>query len=405
MPGPANRGTSCEGKTQTMSKPPFAVFTPAEHRDRVARARAALAAEGYDGAICIGAELLNYLGGFDCCSYFSPQALIFATAGNDDPVLLVRNIDVINARETSWLEDVRDYQLNFADPLQLIAGIVDELGFGTGRIAVDFGSYACTARYGFNLVEALKPATLADATVLFSTLQFRKSEAELVHVRKAGEYADIGWRRAQEVLRVGMTEGELAAVVEYAMRSAGSEFSALATLCASGARTPGMHSTPMNKRIEAGDVVHMEFAGVSSRYHAVSMFTYAAGEPCPLVRELYELGNETLAAAMAECAPGKPIGGMEEAALEPLRRVGREAAYMAMFGTGLGVAYPPIWVGALTINRWSDTVLEPGMVFYAHSCLQFVEDGIGITQGGSYLVTDTGYEPICGPGQIDLFVA
>ena len=388
-----------------MPSPQFAVFTPAEHRERIVRARKALAAEGYNGAICVGAELLNYLGGFDCCSYFSPQALIFATEGDDDPILLVRNIDEVNARETSWLSDVRIYQLNFADPLEIIAEIARDLGMGNGRIAVDFGSYACTARYGFNLVEALKPATLDDATVLFSSLQFQKSEAELVHVRQAGKYADIGWKAAQGVLKIGMTEGELAAEVEYAMRSAGSEFSALATLCATGARTPGMHSTPMNKKIEGGDVVHMEFAGVSNRYHAVSMFTFTAGEPSPLVRELYELGNETLAAAMAECKPGNPIGRMEAASLEPLKRAGRENAYMAMFGTGLGVGYPPIWVGSLTINRWSDTILAPGMVFYAHSCLQFVEEGIGITQGGSYLVTEDGYEAICGPGHIPLFVA
>lgn len=388
-----------------MSQPKFAVFPRTEHRERVARARKALAAEGYDGGICIGAELLNYLGGFDCCSYFSPQALIFSTKGNDDPILLVRNIDVINAHETSWLSDVRNYQLNFDDPLEIIAEIARDLGMGDGRIAVDFGSYACSAQYGFRLVKALEPATLGDATVLFSTLQFQKSEAELVHVRRAGEYADIGWKTAQKVLKVGMTEGELATEVEYAMRSAGSEFSALPTLCASGSRTPGMHSTPMNKKIEEGDVVHMEFAGVSNRYHAVSMFTFAAGEPSPLVRELYELGNETLEAAMAQCAPGKPIAEMEAASLKPLKRAGREDAYMAMFGTGLGVGYPPIWVGALTINRWSDMVLAPGMVFYAHSCLQFVDEGIGITQGGSYLVTKEGYEPICGPGHIDLYSA
>lgn len=388
-----------------MSQPQFAVFPATEHRERIARARQALAAEGYDGAICVGAELLNYLGGFDCCSYFSPQALIFATRGDADPILLVRNIDVVNARETSWLPDVRSYQLNFADPLEVIAGIASDLGMGNGRIAVDFGSYACSAQYGFKLVKALEPATLGDATVLFSTLQFQKSEAELVHVRQAGKYADIGWKAAQSALRVGMTEGELATEVEYAMRSAGSEFSALPTLCATGSRTAGMHSTPMNKKIEDGDVVHMEFAGVSNRYHAVSMFTFAAGEPSPLVRELYELGNETLEAALAQVAPGKPIADMEAASIEPLKRAGREDAYMAMFGTGLGVGYPPIWVGSLTINRWSDKILAPGMVFYAHSCLQFVEEQIGITQGGSYLVTEDGYEPICGPGHIDLFVA
>ncbi|MCZ6895079.1 MAG: hypothetical protein O7H40_13670, partial [Gammaproteobacteria bacterium] len=109
-------------------------------------------------------------------------------------------------------------------------------------------------------------------------------------------------------------------------------------------------------------------------------------------------------AALDACLPGAPIAEMERAAIEPLKKVGREDAYMVMFGTGIGVAYPPVWVGALTINRWSEKVLEPGMVFYAHSCLQFMDEGIGILQGGTYHVTERGAEPICGAGICDLVV-
>jgi Xaa-Pro aminopeptidase len=392
-------------KEHTAVTPPrFPAFGKEEHQERVARAREKLGAAGFDGCVCVGPDLLNYLGGFDCCSYFSPQALIFSVKGDAEPTLFVRNADTPHVAETSWLSDIRTYQLNGEDPVEIIAGIVRELGFGSGRIAVDLGAYACTGRYALKLMESLAPATVEDGTDLLNTLQFVKSEAEMRHIRQAGRYADIGVEAARGALRVGMTEIQLIGEIEAAMREAGNEYPALPGLCASGARGPGMHSTPMPKQIEAGELVHVEFPGVSYRYHAVAILSLAAGEPSPLAHQLYDLGNETLQAALDACVPGAPIAEMERASIEPLKKAGREDAYMVMFGTGLGVAYPPVWVGALTINRWSDKVLEPGMVFYAHSCLQFMDEGIGILQGGTYHVTDRGAEPICGAGICDLVV-
>jgi hypothetical protein len=78
--------------------------------------------------------------------------------------------------------------------------------------------------------------------------------------------------------------------------------------------------------------------------------------------------------------------------------------YMVMMGTGLGVAYPPIWGGSLHVNRWSDLTIETGMVFYLHSCLQFMDEKIGILQGGTYHVTETGVEMLCGSGDHELLV-
>jgi len=76
-----------------------------------------------------------------------------------------------------------------------------------------------------------------------------------------------------------MTEIALAAAIEGAMRSAGSDYWAIPTELASGWRTPGGHATPGPKLIEPGDLVHVEFAGVSARYHATALQTLAVGDP------------------------------------------------------------------------------------------------------------------------------
>lgn len=385
-----------------MSKPPFSPFPREEYDGRVVRARQHLARAGFDGAICVGPDLLNYLGGFDCVSYFSPQALILATGETREPTLFIRNADTPHAAETSWTEDIRTYQLHGEDPFDVIASIVAERGLARGRLAIDMGAYSCTGRYLERLRAALPGVTLVDATDLLSSLQFIKSPAELAHMRAAGRMAEAGLVAARERLEIGMTEIEYCGHIEAAMRAQGSEFPALPALCASGWRGPGMHSTPTGKKIERGDMIHLEFAGVHNRYHAVAIMTLAAGEPPAPARDYYDLGNETLRAGLAACIPGDDIAQIERASIEPLRRAGREDAYMVMMGTGLGVAYPPIWGGSLHVQRWSDLKIEAGMVFYLHSCLQFMSEKLGILQGGTYHVTETGIETLCGAGDVEL---
>jgi len=95
--------------------PAFAAFTEAEHRERLARARASLADAGFAGCVSVAPEHLNYLAGYDSwVSVNSPQALVFTT-GDDTPTLVVRNVDRPLAAETSWLDDIRDYHLHADD--------------------------------------------------------------------------------------------------------------------------------------------------------------------------------------------------------------------------------------------------------------------------------------------------
>ena len=72
------------------------------------------------------------------------------------------------------------------------------------------------------------------------------------------------------------------------------------------------------------------------------------------------------------------------------------------FGYGIGVAYPPIWLEPLQISRGFDQVLEPGMVFVLHAYIQLLEENLGIIQGGTYSLSDTGLEMLVGGGAVDL---
>lgn len=388
-----------------MINPEFAAFSEAEHRERLARARRELAAAGFSGCIVVAPENLFYLAGYDSIgSYIGPQALVFNVDADRDPTLMVRNIDLPLARETSWIADIRTYQLNKDDAAETIAKIVREHGGEKGRWGIELQSYAVTAAYAAAIAKALPSVHLEDAGEALNRIQYIKSPAEMRYIRKAADYANLGIQAARNALHTGIMETALCGAVEGAMRQAGSDYPAIPTECSSGRRSSGGHATAMPKIIGANEIVHLEFAGVSRRYHSVSMITMATGEPGPRARALYDVARQSLQSGLQKCKPGAHVADIDNASLVPIAKAGLTHAALMRFGIGIGIGYPPVWVGTFQIDRFSEGVLQPGMVFYTHSWLSLVDDGLGVMLGGTYLVTENGIEQLSGAGAVDLFI-
>lgn len=382
----------------------YAAFTENEHRQRLARARETLGRNGIECCVSVAPEHLYYFAGYDSwVSVNSPQALIFMADGGE-PTLIVRDVDLALPRETSWVADIRTYHLFTEDVAALVGSVLREKRFRAGRIAIESQSYALPYSLGRALARALAPAELVDATEMLGAVRLVKSPQEMVYLRSAARFAELGLDAARKALKPGITEVDLAAAVEAAMRKAGSDYWSIPTELASGPRTAGGHATPRNRVIEPGDLVHLEFAGVDRRYHATAVHTLAVGQPSRRAREVYDLARASLNAGVAAVRPGVRVGEVEEASLAPLRRAGLERAALMRFGYGIGVAYPPIWLEPLQISRGFDQMLEAGMVFVLHAYLQLLEEGLGIIQGGTYALTETGVEMLVGGGDVELEV-
>jgi Xaa-Pro aminopeptidase len=382
----------------------FAAFTETEHRERLSRAREALGRAGFDGCVSVAPEHLYYLGGYDTwVSVNSPQAMVFRTDGGE-PTIVLRDVDRLLALETTWVRDLRPYRLLAEDPAGRITEVVREKGLDRGRLAMELQSYALPFDLGRRLMGALAPARVEDGTELLGDLRLVKSASEMAHLRQASRHAAVGLEAFRGALRPGITEIALAARLEAAMRSAGSDYWAIPTELASGPRTPGGHATPRDRVIEPGDLVHVEFAGVARRYHVVALQTVAVGEPSDRARDVYRLTRESFRAGLGAVRPGAPVDAVEEASLVPLRRAGLEAAAMMRFGYGVGIAYPPIWLETLQISRGIDRRLAVGTVFVLHACVELVDEGIGVIIGGTYALAASGLETLAGAGDVGLHV-
>lgn len=385
-----------------MRSAPYGAFGLDEYKTRFSRARSVLAKNDLSACVMMAPEHLFYFGGYDSwVGVNSPQGLIF-TPGNDAPTLIVRDVDVSLARESSWVEDIRTYNLVADDFPALVLDILREKKVDGGRIAMETQSYALPAALGFSLSSALHPLEVIDATTMLGRLRFIKSPAEIAYMERAAGYAEAGLQAMAQALRPGITEIELAAEMEAAVRRSGSDYPAIPTELSSGDRSAGGHATPREKPIEPGDIVHAEFAGVAARYHATALQTLSCGKPSPRARELYDLGLESLRAGIAATRIGAPVADVEEASLKPLRARGLEHAAMMRFGYGIGVAYPPIWLEALQIARGFDDRLEDRMAFVLHSCIELPDENLGIIQGGTYVLGEDGLRMLCGAGDCAL---
>jgi Xaa-Pro aminopeptidase len=243
------------------------MFSPEDRSARLARVRAAMAADGIGALVVLAPDSQYWLCGLE--SFISgvlSQALVVPAEG--ETTLVVWDADEPIARETATVDRIRVYRFGVDDP---VAAFRDALPPGAEVVGFDGGSRAVPYGLGAQLVEALAPARCVDCSALLADARLVKSESELECLRRAGAFAEAGLRAALEHARPGVTERELAAGIEYAMRSAGSDYPSIPTELASGDRSHLVHGTPSHRRLERGDLVHVEIGGVEQRYTAVGL--------------------------------------------------------------------------------------------------------------------------------------
>jgi Xaa-Pro dipeptidase len=188
------------------------------------------------------------------------------------------------------------------------------------------------------------------------------------------------------------------------MREAGTDYPAMPTWVASGPRNRGGHRTPTPRVVERGDTVKIEFAGVERRYHAVTMQTFAVGEPSPHARGIYDACRDALVVGSKEVVAGAPVARSEEAAVAHLRAAGLDPSDMARFGYGVGLQFPPTWLEPLDIIVESPQVFARGMSFVLHVGMKDSTLQHGALVGGAYVLGEGGLECLSG-GPLPLFVA
>jgi Xaa-Pro aminopeptidase len=352
-----------------------------EYRQRLAKTRRWMREREVELLILNQPEHYNWLSGYDPTSVFYHQSLI--VPASEEPLTLICNkAELALCEETCWVADVR-VAWTHEDQVARTVEVLRERGLlGARRVGLNLMSYHLRPRYAFELREALAEAEIVDVTAALDDLRLVKSPAEIEYLRRAAHVADLGVSAGIETIGAGVSDREVMAAIQQAVSSAGGEFPAYPFLV--DARGT-LHGTPIGKVLEPGDTVYMEVSGVVRRYHCNISRTVVVGSPSPRLRELYAVVKDALDRATDALRAGVEVREIVE--LVARLQGGYEQNTWGRFGFSMEIAYPPIWIGGLSLMRGDEHVLQPGMVITMEPGLAYA-DGATMMFGNNVLVTE-----------------
>lgn len=302
------------------------------YRDRIRSAGELMREHGLDAIILTKpANLLYLTGDGRLCAY----AMI---TRDGKAALGVPQTDVEDVRSMATFNDI----VGFEDEVGMIHSIAhfyEHFGIRQGTVGLEY-AFLPQPRMGMLTHPHAKPEAVAtkDCTPIMSELRLVKDVDEIERIRAAARVAEAGMRAAIKSIKPGITESQVAAEAEYAMRQAGAvDF--YRSYVASGPRTSIAHGIPTLRRLQTGDLVMIDLHPVVNGYSSDMGRTVCVGEPTAEQQTAYDLYVKAL-----ETTIGKVKAGVEMMDLEQtMHGVFKEAGHGAhIFGPpihGLGIEF------------------------------------------------------------------
>lgn len=364
---------------------------------------AAMQRERLDALFLFQQESMFWLTGYDTFGFCFFQCLVLRADGH--MVLLTRSADLRQAQHTSNLSDIRIWKDGRdANPAEDLRKLGQDLGLAGKRIGVEFESYGLVAANGRKLEAAFAGLSeLVDSSWIVTRLRAVKSAEEIAYVRRAAILSDAADAAALAVIRAGADEGEILAAQHNAIFAAGGDYPANEFIIGSGRDALLCRYKSGRRTLDPQDQITLEFAGVDRHYHAAIMRTVVVGEPRPLHLRYHAAAKAALLACQAELKPGRSAGDVYAAHARVFDEHGLAEHRLNACGYSLGAKFTPSWMDWPMFYEDNDWPLEPGMVMFAHMILMDSESETAMCLGRTYLVGETGAEPINLP-DLDLTV-
>lgn len=351
------------------------VTVEAELQQRLVRVRERMSRRGLDGLLVTDPANIYYLSGYNAWSFYTPQALFVPLQG--DPVLAMREMDARGAHRTAALyaDTVLAYPETLvhrpdAHPFEWIGERIRDLGSLEGaspRIGIEGDSHFFSVRGYLALVSTLSHCEFVDSHELVNWVRLIKSPREIEFMRSAGVVASHAMREARAALQPGTPLNEIAAVVQAAQAhgvdGVDGDYPAIVPMFPRGEGADTPHLTWTSDRIEPGEAVSIELAGVHHRYHVPLARTVSLGTPSAELDRLSNITVEGLNAALEKLVPGSTPAEAVAAWDAVLHRYGLEKR--SRLGYSIGIGYPPDW-GERTVSIRADdtTELQENMTFH-----------------------------------------
>ncbi|HSA54828.1 MAG TPA: Xaa-Pro peptidase family protein [Gemmatimonadaceae bacterium] len=350
----------------------------ARHR-RITAVRERLVELHLDGLLVSSLPNVRYLTGFS-----GSNALLLVTSRD---LLLLTDFRY----ESQVAAEVGDLARIRIELSSLWAGFWEALRGADGLNAVGFESAHLMHRDFQRLLEEGDRWAWRPTVDVIEGLRERKDAGEVAAIRRAATVAQVALESTLREVRVGLSERQVAGLLERNLREAGADDFPFPTIVAAGERSALPHARAGSRAIALGDLLLLDFGAICDGYCADITRTVVMGTASERQREVHQAVREANRTAREGVRAGLRGKDADAIARELLAARGFGEAFGHGLGHGLGLEVHE----APRLSRVSESVLpegavvtiEPGVYLPGWGGVR-IEDDVHLGADGPEVLTD-----------------
>ena len=355
---------------------------------RFDKLNASLRTSDLDAVILNPGPTLTYLSGLHFHLMERPVVLLFAK--DQVPAIVLPELELQKVASLPYKLQVFVYPEKPSEWDNAFRKAVRALGLDGKRIGVEPRQLRLLE---FRHVKAGAPeAEYPDASDVLAGLRLRKDTAEVDAMRRAVKIAQDALEATIPFIKIGRTEKEIASeLVMQLLRHGSDSEMPFAPIISGGPNAANPHASPSDRKLQAGDMLVVDWGAAYDGYISDLTRTFAVGEVDDEFKKIHKIVQEANAAGRAAGKPGVPCADVDIAARTVIEKAGYGEFFTHRTGHGIGMEghEEPYMRGD------NMQILEPGMAFTVEPGIYLpgrngvrVEDNVVITDTGAEVLSD-----------------
>lgn len=351
-------------------------------KNRQRRACELLIQANLDAVACVPGPNFSYLTGVDLHLMERPTLFVLTRQGEQYAVIpalekLQWSAAMPDAKTSYWADE--------EGPAAAFAALAAELPdtvLGVEGLRMRAAEYMALRHHW-------SEPNLINADQAITPLRICKDEAEIADLRRAIQISETALAEVIHEVRTGDTEISIVAKLKAAMLAHGAAGFAFEPIVLSGGEAANPHGHPADRKLQAGQVLLIDFGASYGVMHADITRTFFCQHATDEHIDIYQTVLAANAQGKKVAAPGNPVEEVDHAAATVLS----DSPYIDMIlhktGHGLGREVHE----APQVMRGNTKPLQEGMVITIEPGL-YRQNEIGIRIEDDVLITEAGCESL-----------
>jgi len=244
-----------------------------------------------------------------------------------------------------------------------------------------------TSLTDFEMLKKNIKGHLKSTANIIESVRSIKDSSEVAVIKAAASIAARALRQTLRYIKPGVSENELAGVLDFQIRKLGATNS-FETVVAFGPNASRPHHQPSRRKLKKRDTILIDFGAKYKGYCSDITRCFAVGRPTTFYKKVYDVVQQAQAAAIKRVKAGVKITHVDAAAREVIDKNDLPVyGHGTGHGLGLEIHEEPFLKADSKGRLKADQVItiEPGV---------YIPGKLGVRIEDDILVTKTGYQTL-----------